>query len=115
MVELTGKCVEGLQMNWENYLINDLEKDSRKAQDLGYEFDYSWLIILIAFVAWQITEGATFSYIEPTESLTAQFSTLWYTNEMMKQWQSNAMFHIYYQQLKVAIESFPHMTLCTLH
>jgi len=40
---------------------------------------------------------------------------MWYTNDMTKQWQSNAMFHAYYQQLKVAIESFPHMTLHTLH
>jgi hypothetical protein len=49
------------------------------------------------------------------EPLTARFSTLWYTNDMTKQWQSNAMFHAYYQQLKVAIESFSHMTPCTLH
>jgi hypothetical protein len=34
---------------------------------------------------------------------------------MMKQWQSNVMFHGYYQQLKVAIESFPHMTPHALH
>jgi hypothetical protein len=34
---------------------------------------------------------------------------------MKKQWQSNMMFHTYYLQLKRAIESFPHMTLNTLH
>jgi len=28
----------------------ELEKDCCEAQDLGYEFHYSWLIILIAFV-----------------------------------------------------------------
>jgi hypothetical protein len=51
VVDLTGKCVEGLQMSWANYLVNELEKYCREAQDLGYEFHYSWLIILIAFVA----------------------------------------------------------------
>jgi hypothetical protein len=34
---------------------------------------------------------------------------------MEKQWQSNAVFHTYYLQLKRAIEYFPHMTLNTLH
>jgi hypothetical protein len=38
MVDLTGKCVEGMQMNWANYLVNELEKDFCEAQDLGYEF-----------------------------------------------------------------------------
>jgi hypothetical protein len=115
MVDLAGKCVEGMQMNWVSYLVNELEKDCREAQDLGYEFHFSWLIILIAFFAWKMPEGATFPEIEPSESLAARFSTLWYTNDMMKQWQSNVVFHAYYQQLKVSIESFPCMTPCTLH
>jgi uncharacterized protein YpbB len=34
---------------------------------------------------------------------------------MTKQCQSNVVFHAYYQQLKVAIESFSHMTLHTMH
>jgi hypothetical protein len=41
-------------MNWENYLVNELEKYFREAHDLGYEFHYSWLIILIAFVTWKM-------------------------------------------------------------
>jgi hypothetical protein len=52
MVDLTGKCVEGMQMNWVSYLVNELEKDCHEAQDLGYEFHFSWMIILIAFFAW---------------------------------------------------------------
>jgi hypothetical protein len=60
MVDLAGKCVEGMQMNWESYLVNELKKDCRKARDLGYEFHFSWLIVLIAFVTWKMTEGSTF-------------------------------------------------------
>jgi hypothetical protein len=73
------------------------------------------MIILIAFVAWKIPEGASFPEIKPSESLAARFYTLWYTNDMTKQWKSNTMFHAYYQQLKVSIESFPCMTPHTLH
>jgi hypothetical protein len=58
-VDIIGKFVEGMQMNWANYLINELEKDCHEAQDLGYEFHYRWLIILITFVAWKMSEGAT--------------------------------------------------------
>jgi hypothetical protein len=47
-------------MNWVSYLINELEKYCREAQDQGYEFHFSWLLVLIAFVIWKIPEGATF-------------------------------------------------------
>jgi hypothetical protein len=33
VIELVGKCVEGLQMNWVRYLVNQLELDCREAQD----------------------------------------------------------------------------------
>jgi hypothetical protein len=115
VVDLAGKCVEGMQMNWASYLINELEKDCHEVQDHGYEFHFSWLLVLIAFFAWQMPERVTFPEVEPSESLVARFSTLWYTNDISKQWQSNVVFHSYYQQLKCAIEAFPHMTPNTLH
>jgi hypothetical protein len=115
VVDLAGKCVEGLQMNWVKYLVNQLELDCREAQDQGYEFHFSWLLILIAFIAWEMPEGATFPDIEPFEPLAMKFSTLWYSSDMNKQWQSNVVFHTYYNQLKVAIQSEPRMTLNTLH
>jgi hypothetical protein len=115
IVDLAGKCVEGMQMNWVSYLINELEKDCREAQDQGYEFHFSWLLVLIAFVAWKMLEGVTFLEVEPSEPLAARFSTLWYTNDMSKQWQSNVVFHAYYQQLKHAIEAFPMHDPNTLH
>jgi hypothetical protein len=40
VIDLTGKCVEGLQMNWVKYLVNQLELDCREAQDQGYEFHF---------------------------------------------------------------------------
>jgi hypothetical protein len=61
--DLAGKCVEGLQMDWEKYLINQLELDCRQAQDQGDEFHFSWLLILIAFISWELLEGATFPKI----------------------------------------------------
>jgi hypothetical protein len=97
-------------MNWVKYLVNQLELDCREAQDQGYEFHFSWLLILITFVAWEMPEGATFLDIEPFEPLAAKFTTLWYSSDMGKQWQSNTVFHTYYLQLKRAIEAEPRMT-----
>jgi hypothetical protein len=102
-------------MNWVKYLVNQLELDCREAQDQGYEFHFSWLLILIAFIAWEMPKGATFPDIEPFEPLAAKFSTLWYSNDMNKQWYSNVVFHTYYNQLKLAIQSKPCMTPNTLH
>jgi hypothetical protein len=51
IVDLTGKCIEGMQMNWASYFVNELEKDCHEAQDHGYEFHFSWLLVLITFVA----------------------------------------------------------------
>jgi hypothetical protein len=52
---------------------------------------------------------------EPFEPLAMKFSTLWYSSDMNKQWQSNVIFHTYYNQLKVAIQSTPRITPNTLH
>jgi hypothetical protein len=78
--------MEGLQMNWVKYLVNQLELDCREAQDQGYEFHFSWLLILIAFISWEMPEGTTFPDIDPFEPLAAKFSTLWYSSDMNKQW-----------------------------
>jgi hypothetical protein len=98
-----------------SYLINELEKDYHEADYQGYNFHFNWLLILIAFVSWKMLEGAAFLEVEPTELLDAWFATLWYTDDMVKQWKSNVVFHTYYLQLKRAIKSFPQMTQNTLH
>lgn len=103
VIDLAGKCIEGMKMKWVSYLVNQLEKDFHEAQDQGYEFHFSWLSILISFIAWEMNEGETFPEFELSEPLAARFTTLWYSSDMAKQWQSNAVFHTYYLQLNRAI------------
>jgi hypothetical protein len=50
MVDLAEKCVEGMQMNWVSYLVNEIEKYCREAQDQGYKFHFTWFLVLISFV-----------------------------------------------------------------
>jgi hypothetical protein len=86
VVDLTGKCVEDLQMNWVKYIMNQLELDSREAQDQGYEFHFNWILILITFIAWEMPEGMILPDIEPFEPLATNFSTLWYSSDMKMKW-----------------------------
>jgi hypothetical protein len=102
-------------MNWSQYLVNQLEPDCIEVQDQGYEFHFIWFLILIAFITWELPEGATFPEIEPFEPLATKFYMLWYSSDMNKQWQSNVIFHAYYNQLKNAIQSTPRLTLNTLY
>jgi hypothetical protein len=102
-------------MNWVKYLVNQMELDYRKSQDQGYDFHFSWLLILIAFTTWEMLKGATFLDIESFEPLIVNFTMLWYSSDMGKQWKSEAIFHIYYLQLKRAIEVVPCMTPKSLH
>jgi hypothetical protein len=60
-------------------------------------------------------EGETFPELEPFEPLAVKFTWLWYSSDMGKQWQSNAMFHTQYLQLKRDIEAVPHITPNTMH
>ena len=102
-------------MNWVKYIVNQLELDCREVQDQGYEFHFSWLLILIAFITWEMPEGVTFPDIEPFEPLAAKFNTLWYSSDMNKKWQSNVVFHTYYNQVKLSIQSKPRIMPNTLH
>jgi hypothetical protein len=72
-------------MNWMKYLVNQLELDYHEVQDQGYEFHFSWLLILTSFASRDMPKGATFPDIEPFEPLAAKFSTLWYSSDMNKQ------------------------------
>jgi hypothetical protein len=83
-------------MNWVKYLVNQLELDCHEAQDQGYEFQFSWLLIRIAFFSWEMPEGVTFPDIEPFKPFSVTFTTLWYLSDINKQWHLNVVFHTYY-------------------
>jgi hypothetical protein len=72
-------------MNWVKYLVNQLELNYREEKYQGYEFHFSWLFILITFIAWDMPEGETFPDIKPFEPLATKFTTLWYSSDMNKQ------------------------------
>jgi hypothetical protein len=38
VIDLTGKCIEGMQMNWVSYLVNQLEQDFAKHRTRAMSF-----------------------------------------------------------------------------
>ena len=43
----------GTQMNWSQYILNELLAYVEETQDKGNTFHYSWLLIFILFVSWE--------------------------------------------------------------
>ena len=52
VIACTQKCTEGFQMNWLLFLLNQLTEDAVVVQFEEQSFTYSWILILIALVAW---------------------------------------------------------------
>jgi hypothetical protein len=52
VIAAAEKCMEGVQMNWATFLVNQFLTDCIEAQEKGIEFHYAWLLILIALVGW---------------------------------------------------------------
>jgi hypothetical protein len=52
VIAAVAQCVKGSLLSLAPYLVNLFLDDCKDAQDLGSEFHYPWLIILIALVGW---------------------------------------------------------------
>jgi hypothetical protein len=48
VVAAATQCANGTTLSWALYLLNLFLEDCKDVQDLGTEFHYSWLLILIA-------------------------------------------------------------------
>ena len=44
-VALTELCAEGVQINWSQFLLNELLQDANTSQEEGSPFHYAWLLI----------------------------------------------------------------------
>ena len=68
-------------MNWSLFLLNQLLKDALAAQ-AGRPFSYSWLLILIALVAWMEPEDYQPMAFDVTKVCRgARYQNLWWVEE----------------------------------
>jgi hypothetical protein len=52
VIAVVVQCAKGTLLIWSPYLLNLFLEDYKDAQDLGTEFHYAWMIILIYLVGW---------------------------------------------------------------
>ena len=51
-IVLSELYTEGVHINWCQFLLNELLQDAIDVHEKGREFRYSWMLILISFIAW---------------------------------------------------------------
>ena len=52
VIQLARQCVKGVFFNWAQYLCEEFLANVHKSNEQGTSFFYSWLLFLIALVAW---------------------------------------------------------------
>jgi hypothetical protein len=52
-VMAAAQCIEGTMFSWAPYLLNLFLEDCRDEHNLGIDFHYSWLLILITLIGWR--------------------------------------------------------------
>jgi hypothetical protein len=75
VVAAAAQCVEGTTLSCAPYLLNLFLDNCKDVQDLGIEFHYSWLLILIAMIVWKEPKYSFFS-IRPTPFHGARYLSL---------------------------------------
>jgi hypothetical protein len=52
VIAVVEKCIEGVQMNWDTFLVNPFFQYCIEAWKKGTKFHYAWILKLIALVGW---------------------------------------------------------------
>ena len=82
VIACTKKCVEGVQMNWSLFLLNQLKEDAMLVQEGKRSFTYSRLLIVIVLVGWMEPEeylGMDVEFAQVCRG--AKYKNLWYLTE----------------------------------
>lgn len=77
VMHLVGQYKKGVCFNWAQNLCNELLANICKAQDQGRPFYYSWLLFLIALVAWEAPEESVLPKITSDMCEGACYASLW--------------------------------------
>lgn len=79
VVALASQCTEGVQFNWVDYLHGEFLANCREAQEHNKTFHYTWLLLSIALVAWEMPEDNQFPLVAPNLPEATKYASLWTT------------------------------------
>jgi hypothetical protein len=104
VVMAATKCAEATMLSSAPYLLNLFPKDFKYAQDLGTEFHYSWLLMLIALIGWR--EPKYTCFCERTSCCHAtRYISLGSTSDSKTRSENASMFAWYYNDLQEIISN----------
>ena len=92
--------IVGDQMNYETYLLNELLFDATNVQDKVNPLNYSWLLILISFFAWEeLPEYQGVDVLVPCRG--AKYQNLWFNKENpQRQKDKNIGFYLQAEEIR---------------
>jgi hypothetical protein len=107
VIAATEKCIEGVQMNWATFLVNQFLKDCIEAQEKGTKFHYAWILILFVLVGWK-ERGYQCMGTYGRGSMAVRYANLWNTPNKRIQHYNNVTFFVYLENIRYLVEH----TLC---
>jgi hypothetical protein len=104
LIVAATKCVQGTMIILAPYLLNLFPEDFKYAQDLGTEFHYSWLLMLITLIGW--TEPKyTYFYERTSRCHAMRYISLGSTSDSKTRSENASMFAWYYNDLQEIISN----------
>lgn len=77
VISFAAQCVEGVQFNWVRYLCSEFLMNFREAQDGSKTFHYSWVLLSIMLISWDLPKDTEFPPVENNLAEAAMFASLW--------------------------------------
>lgn len=84
VVSLAAQCMEGVQFNWVHYFCREFLANYREAWNDSKTFHYSWLLLSVMLVAWDLPEDSQFPPVEKDLPKAANFASLWATKDVAR-------------------------------
>jgi hypothetical protein len=98
VIVAVAQCTKGILLSFTPYLLNLFLDDYKYAQDLGTNFHYVWLIILISLVGWGEPKYNGF-FPRPRKCHTTKYTTLWHTSDEKQSKANSSIFSMYYDEM----------------
>lgn len=81
VITMAAQCMEGFQFNWVNYLCIEFLANYHEAQEQGKTFHYTWLLLSIVLVAWELPKDSQFPSSAPDLPKAVRYASLWATKD----------------------------------
>jgi len=81
IVALAQQCVEGVQINWSDYLHEEFLASCHEVQEQRMTFHYSWILLWIVLVAWELPEESQLPSVMQDLSEAMKYASLWVTKD----------------------------------